>query len=376
MVRATLALLCAHGRYWTRVAPRVRRRIREWEARAAEIPNAQLSVLARQKIREERFNVEVAAMIATIAPSQHRREAVDAIVALQVMYDYLDGLTEQPAADPIGDRLKQASALVVAVTPAEPLRPDYSAGGSAGDGGYLNELAATVRASLVSLPSAHVISVVAPACAARCAEAQARIHAVADTGRAALESWAVRQARGTGLGWRGWLFGAMGSVVGVHALIALAADDRASAEQARELDSVYLALCVLTTALDHLADHEQDALSGDPSYLSLYDTREELADEIALVARRVLDAARMIPAGAHHAMILAGVVAYYTSQSGAMGAFARPVTEQVRDQLHPLITPTLATLYAWRAAKSFKQWLALPRVRRVHGALADLPQSR
>jgi hypothetical protein len=35
-----------------------------------------------------------------------------------------------------------------------------------------------------------------------------------------------------------------------------------------------------------------------------------------------------------------------------MGEFARPVTVHVRDQLRPLITPTLATMHAWRVAKS------------------------
>jgi tetraprenyl-beta-curcumene synthase len=373
MARATVALLYAHGRYWTRIAPRVRFRIREWHSRAAVISNVQLRSLACQKLDDERFNVEVAAMIATTAPRAHRGRAVDAIVALQVMYDYLDALTEQPAADPVGDRLRQASALVDALSINEPPRGGYHGPNSADDGGYLAKLVSTAREALLSLPSAEVIAVVAPACAARCAEAQARVHAVGDTGPEALRQWAEQQARNTGLGWREWLFGAMGSVVGAHALIALAADDRATEAQARELDSAYLTLCVLTTALDHVVDHERDVLLGDPSYLSLYESREELANEISLVVRRVLSSLRSLASGPHHAMILAGVVAYYTSQSGAMGAFARPVTERVRDELRPLITPTLATLHTWRIAKSLKNRL-IPLGGIRAGASVDLRQ--
>jgi tetraprenyl-beta-curcumene synthase len=187
--------------------------------------------------------------------------------------------------------------------------------------------------------------------ATRVTEAQVRIHTASCTDKRPLERWASQQARDTRLGWREWLFGAMGSVVSAHALIALAADEHATPEQASTLDDTYLELCVLTTALDHLVDYERDATTGEPSYIHLYNTREELAQQIALIVNRVKQRARTIPNGAHHLMILSGVVAYYTSQPSAISDFARPVTMHVRNQLRPVITPTLATLYAWRLAK-------------------------
>jgi tetraprenyl-beta-curcumene synthase len=353
VARAGFALALAHGRYWSSVAPLVRRLLRSWEARAAEIPDPHLNHLASNKLRDERFNVEVAAMLATIAPIEHRERAVEAIVALQVMYDYLDALTEQPASDPIRDGLQESGAFLDALSLSTPQRCDYYAHYQGdGDAGYLADLAVTVRDALFGLPGGDAVSGVLPACAARCAEAQVRVHAVPDVGLGQLEGWAEREAGDTELEWREWLFGAMGSVVAAHALIALAADRRATVAQARQLDSTYLSLCVLTTALDHLVDHERDLLTGEESYLNLYLGRQDLAHRIALVTRRVLDRVHTIPNGPHHAMILSGVVAYYTSQSGAMSDFARPVTVHVRDQLRPLITPTLATMHAWRVAKS------------------------
>jgi tetraprenyl-beta-curcumene synthase len=351
VARAGLALALAHGRYWSSVAPLVRRLLRSWEARATEIPDPHLNRLAGGKLRDERFNVEVAAMIATIAPREHRERAVEAIVALQVMYDFLDALTEQPSPDPIRDGLQQSGAFLDALGVSTSPKCDYYAHYLGDDGGYLEELAVTVRDALLGLPGVDAISGSLPACAARCAEAQVRVHAVPVVGLGQLELWAEREAGSTELGWREWLFGAMGSVVAAHALIALAADRRATIAQAAQLDSTYLSLCVLTTALDHLVDHERDILTGEESYLYLYSSREDFARQIALVTRRVLDRVRTSPNGPHHAMILSGVVAYYTSQPGAMGEFARPVTIHVRDQLRPLITPTLATLHAWRVAK-------------------------
>jgi tetraprenyl-beta-curcumene synthase len=350
--RAGWALAHAHARYWSSVAPLVRRQLSWWETRAAEIPDPRLQDLARGKLANERFNVEAGAMIATIAPARYRERTVKAIVALQVMYDYLDALTEQPTADPICTGLQYSQAFTDAVSPlVQPAGNYYARRLGNGDAGYLADLSLTVRTALGGLPGTGAIAESIRVSTARFAEAQVRIHAAPRTGMSQLERWAADESIGTGLGWREWLFGAMGSVVGVHALIALAADEHSTCKQARELDDTYLSLCVLTTALDHLVDYERDALTGEQSYMHLYETRQELAREIAAVTRRVIERARTIHNGAHHLMILSGVVAYYTSQPSAMGEFARPVTEHVRAQLRPLITPTLATMHAWRLAK-------------------------
>lgn len=356
VARAGWALACAHARYWSSVASNVRSEIQRWETRAAEIPDQRLSGLALGKLGNERFNVEVAAMIATIAPARNRNRTVEAIVALQVMYDYLDALTEQPTDHPVRDGLQYSQAFIDAVTlSTQPAGDYYAHYPGDGDAGYLADLALTVRTAIMGLPAGDAICEVIPVSAARCAEAQVRIHAAPRLGIGQMERWATTEARGSELQWREWLFGAMGSVVAAHALIALAADERATRQQASELDAIYLSLCVLTTVLDHLVDHERDTRTGEPSYIHLYATRGELNEQMSIVARRVIERARVVPNGAHHVMILSGVVAYYTSQPSAMGQFARPVTEHIRDQLRPLITPTLATMHAWRLAKRLRR---------------------
>jgi tetraprenyl-beta-curcumene synthase len=149
MASAMWALARAHARYWLRVAPTVREQMRIWEARAREIPDPSLKGLALGKLANERFNVEVAAMISTIAPAQFRGRAVRAIVALQVMYDYLDALTEQPTADPLRTGLQCAQAFVDAVDigaqPTEDYYAHYPAG--SGDAGYLADRAPRLPSS-------------------------------------------------------------------------------------------------------------------------------------------------------------------------------------------------------------------------------------
>ena len=137
VTRAGLALAFAHGRYWSNVAPLVRRQLRRWADRAAEIPDPHLQRVALGKLRDERFNAEGAAMIATIAPSRHRESTVEAIVALQVMFDYLDALTEQPGGDPIRDGLQLSKAFTDAVTvSAQPTGDYYAYYPGPGDAGY------------------------------------------------------------------------------------------------------------------------------------------------------------------------------------------------------------------------------------------------
>lgn len=352
VTRACSALALAHARYWSSVAPLVRQQLRRWEVRATQIKDPTLHRLALGKLRGERFNAEVAAMVATIAPARYRERTVEAIVALQIMYDYLDALTEQPTAHPIRDGLCYSKAFSDAVTVSGVATRDYySYYPGSGDGGYLVDLAVAVRGALLCLPAVEAIADVIRMSAFRCAEAQVRIHAAPSSGIEQVERWARNEANGTELQWREWLFGAMGSVVAAHALIAAAADERTTREQAMEIDSTYLSICVLTTVLDHLVDHEHDVSTGEESCLSFYETPDALVEQIAIVAHRVLARARTIPNGPHHAVMLAGVVAYYTSQPSAMGDFARPVAEQAQAELRPLITPTLASMRAWRLAK-------------------------
>jgi tetraprenyl-beta-curcumene synthase len=352
VARAGLALVYAQVRYWLRVAPLVRSELRRWEARAAEIVDPVLRGLALEKLRDEGFNAETVAIIATTAPVRYRERAVEAIVALQVMFDYLDALTEQPTANPIRDGLQVSQALTDAVSVSVQSTVDYYAyHPGPGDTGYLAELTVAVRAALRCLPAWDAVADVILARVSDCAEAQVRMHAAPHAGIAQLERWAAGQAHGTQLQWREWVFGSMASVVATHALIAAAAEERTTRELADEIDSTYLSICFVTTALDHLVDHERDTLKGDQNSLHLYESREVLAQQIAAVTDGVLQRARTLPNGPHHAMILAGVVAYYTSQPSAMREFARPVTERAREKLGALITPTLAIMRVWRLAK-------------------------
>lgn len=364
MVRAGVALVLANARYWTTVAPLVRGQLRRWERYAQRIRDPILQSFALAKLREESFNAEVAATLATLTPRAYRAHAVEAIIALEVLYDYLDGLTESPSHDALRDGRQLLTAFTDALAPSvERNRDYYRYHPQSNDEGYLEELVATVRNALAVLPAADAVAAVAQRAATRCAEAEVRAHAVPRTGTAQLEEWAKREAASTALEWREYLAGSASSVLAVHALIAAATDQRTTPEQAAAIDTVYLSIAVLSTMLDSLIDYEHDLDAGEPGYVRYYENPNLLASRLASVTRHAATGARTLPNGPHHVMTLAGVVAYYTSAPAAASKHVRPIATHLKRELKPLITPTLMVMRMWRLAKRL----------RLHGK-ADRPR--
>ena len=355
LAHAGLALVLANARYWTTVAPQVRAELARWRARASEIEDAELRTLALHTLQGEGFAAEVAATLTTLTPHRQRATAVRAVVALEVMYDYLDGLTEQRAPDPLANGRLLFKAFTDALDPSAELDEDYYRHcPTPTDGGYLRELAATVKDALACLPAAQALAPAMLQAASRCAEAEVLTHAAAYTSAAQVERWARQTATGSGLEWREYLAGAASSVLCVHALIALAGDARTTAEHAAPIDAVYLALAALSTMLDSVVDYEQDVERGTLAYIRHYD-ESIFGERVVHVAHEAARRARNAPKSVYHLMTLAGVAAYYTSAASADSRLARPVTSRLRRELRPLITPTLAVMRTWRLAKRARE---------------------
>jgi tetraprenyl-beta-curcumene synthase len=365
-----ISLALANARYWPTVAPRVRVELARWEAAAHAIGDQGLRGVAMDKLAEEGMNVKTAATLATLAPRARRGRVVEAIVALQVLYDYLDALDERAVAEGRPDEEEHLCDILVdavrldgavrrvedvfqpedVVQPGEVVQPGGAATAAltkdqAGDGGYGARLASVVRTGLAGLPRAREVGQVAREAAARCGRAQVLVHRASALGPGPLGAWARQLEPGGSLGWQELLAGASASVLSLHALIAAAADERTTTERALAIDRAYLAIGALTM-LDSVIDHEQDLAAGQRSFVHHYDgDRELLARRGAAVAREARARARALPDGGHHAMTLAGIVAYYACMPGADPEIVAPI----RRELEPEITPTIALMRVWRA---------------------------
>jgi len=350
------ALVLANARYWSTVAPLVRTELARWTWRAERIPHPTLQQVALINLREEGFNAQATATLATLTPRRYRKPVVEAIVGLQVMYDYLDSLIERPLADPLSDGRQLYGAFIDAVNPSvEPAHTYYPHVPASDDGGYLKELVDVIRTALTQLPSHATTAQVAKHAAERCVEAQVRAHAASAIGSSQLRTWASCDAHDTELGWREFLAGAVSSGLALHALAAIAADPRATERHALTIDTVYLSICALTTLLDGLIDYEQDLRDlGHIGYIRYYANHDELSSALNNVIRRVWTESRDLPDRSYHLMTLIGVVAYYVSAPSASSEFARPTITQLHQELKPLITPTLSVMRAWRIAKQIR----------------------
>lgn len=347
------ALLLANARYWPSVAPLVRAELADWQRRTIDIGDARLRELALAKLVRERFNAEVAATLATLAPARERRRATRAIVALEVQFDYLDGRTEPAMDDPIAARRQLFDTFVQAVSLDSPRPHELSpAAAPQPDLRYLQALGATTREQLGTLPACEIVAPFAREATRRCADVQTRLHAAPALGDRELERWAREAARGTDLEWRTYLAGGASSVLAAHALIAAAADARTTTAGARSLARAYLAIGAAITILDSLVDRRADQARGEPGFIRLFDDDGEVEQTLRTLILDALALARETPNPDHHAMTLAGVVAYYTTHPGTRDANVHALTSAVRRELAPTIWPTLAVMRVWRAAKS------------------------
>jgi tetraprenyl-beta-curcumene synthase len=353
--RAALALVAANARYWPTVLPRVHRELRRWESRARSIPDPALRAVALEKLRDERFNTEVAATLATISPRRYRGRAIEAIVALQVMYDYLDGIGEQPTPDPLEDGRQLFRALANGVEIGFAGEVDYYRHHlQPEDGGYLKSLAAVCREAFVGLPQAAVVAPTALRAAERCGEGQARTHAIERFGVEQLAVWAAREAEGTSLAWWEFTAGATASVLAMHALIAAAADPRIDSAEARRIDDAYLRISAVSTLLDSLIDLPRDAREGGHSFVGYFEDEAERSERLGRLAAAAATAAPELRHGAHHYMTTVGVAAYYLSAPEADEPYACPAKASIVAELRPLIAPTLGIFHLWRMVKRLR----------------------
>jgi tetraprenyl-beta-curcumene synthase len=355
-LRELRALVGVMARFWIVVLPLARTELRGWRARAAAIPDPGLRAQALTTLDSERLSAAGAALFAATAPRTRRRAAralVRALVAYQVICDYLDTLAEQPSADPIANGARLHRALVDAVDDA-PHADHYGLHRAREDGGYLAALVGACRAGCATLPAWDAVRALAVGEAAR-NEVQGINHAPADVREPALRRWARAARADAAAGDAAWfeLAAAGSSSLAVLALIAAAADPATGAAGAERVRTAYFPWVeALSTLLDSVADRERDLRSGELSFVGQHPSQPAAAARLAQVAARALAGARDLPRGERHVVLVAGMIAMHLSDPGARLPWARPVTEAVLDAADtPAMAPLLAVLRVWRRAR-------------------------
>ena len=364
------AFALAALRYWLSIFPGVCVQLRTAARRAGAIPDPALRGAALHAL-SKRGNIEGAAAFAVLAPWRVQPHALRALIAFQALYNYTDALAEQPSADPLADALRLHEALLLALQPSGAHPDHYAWPEHHGDGGYLAGMIDDCRTALARMPSYQSVEEHALDAAERIVAFQSLTLARDAGERDALECWARAQTPpGSGLLW--WeTAAACGSSMPVLALIAAAGDPLLDPREVRYLSDAYLtSIAALHSLLDSLLDTVEDAATGQLSLVRRYPSQLMMVQRMSALASASLSAARALPGGRRHAVLLAGMVGLYLSDADAGTAQAMPVAFGVRAELGSLVT---ATMFVFAARRHVAHLARLVRRRPGAGASGDVP---
>jgi tetraprenyl-beta-curcumene synthase len=366
----TAALLRLGLSYWLRIQPQVQRELAVWESRAREIPDPLLRRQALNKLEGERLNPEAAALFAVLAPPAQRKRVVKLIVAYQVLYDYLDGVNEQPGYDGLTEGLQLHLALSDAVLPQRLQSDYYQCNPTADDGGYMRALCGFCRDLVTSLPSIHRCAGALEIATERCAEAQSHNHATRD-GHEQLTAWSLAQPA-VRRGYHWWELAAGGiSCLNIHAILACAADPRASTECAAQVDEAYFpSICSLSALLDSLADYHNDIETGNHSFLAHYRDERQAAVRLQAITAEATRLIGGLEQHRRHRIILSGIVAYYLSFDSAWEGFPAAAAQRLTDSSGTLGKTMCAVMRA-RRRRHDRAVEARPRPATISQVLAE-----
>lgn len=335
------------ARYWTSVHPVVTRELVRWRRHALSIPDPVLRQHALDKLHDAGEHAQVAAILATLAPRHAREAVVTAMVALEVAYDYLDALTEQPGADTVANGLALHAALGDSVGASSSgryyrLHPQHD------DGGYLHTLVTTCRDRFEQLPSSAHVAPTIQRTAAACGEAQTRAHAVPRAGFDQLANWAIQTVDTGDLFWWETAAGLAASIISVHAQIAAAATSVGTSD-VEALAAGYLPVCALITMLDSIIDLPRDIADGSHNFASYYPDTAIAAARIVALAGIAATASTAIHGDSrhHHLLLIAGAIGFYLSSPMIDPRLRRLILAELPGSIRPL---------AWVITLVFRVW--------------------
>jgi tetraprenyl-beta-curcumene synthase len=326
----------------------VSREMSAWRIRALMIPDAAIREDALNSIELKRENADGAALF-SILPARRNLSLLRLLVAYQIIWDFLDSVSERGACEGTKNGRQLHKALVEALDPASPISDYYRFHPWRDDGGYLRKLVETCRANCAALPSYGRLRPLVVR-EARRAQVQALNHDADPAERdEALRRWAEREFAGEQrLSWFE-LSSAASASLAVHAFLALAARPACTdAEVKQACDAYFPWISGTATMLDSYVDQVEDELAGNHRYVEHYGNRALASERLrALVGRSVVEARRLRD-GHRHAVIASCMVAMYLSKDSARTPDMRASTASFVDAGGSLTRLLLPVLRLWR----------------------------
>jgi tetraprenyl-beta-curcumene synthase len=341
-----LSVAAARELIWGQRA--VSREIDAWRARAHAMPDGPIREDALYSIECKSENADGAALF-WILPRRREPNLLRLLVAYQIIWDFLDSVSERGACEGLANGLQLHKALVEALDPGMPISDYYRYHPWREDGGYLRALVESCRKHCASLPSYGCVKPIVVR-EARRAHVQAINH---DTNPGvrdeALRNWAAEEFSGEQrLTWFELSSAATASLV-VHAFLALAAQPTCTDLEVRRTCEAYFPwVAAAATMLDSYVDQAEDAANGDHRYVAHYATDEHVQERVRNLVTRAVVETRRLRCGHRHAVVAACMVAMYLSKDSARSPDMRASTASIACAGGSLTRVLLPVLRLWR----------------------------
>lgn len=348
--RQVWALVAAAARELLWGLRAVSREVRVWRARALMIPDAPIREDALESIERKRENADGAALF-SILPRRRDHNLLRLLVAYQMIWDFLDSVSERGACEGTANGHQLHKALVEALDPSLPISDYYRFHPWHDDGGYLRKLVETCRGCCAKLPSYGRVRPLVVREAQR-AQVQAINHDLDPAARdGALERWVADEFAGERrLSWFE-LSSAASASLAVHAFLALAAQPACTEEDVQRACEAYFPwISGAATMLDSYVDQEEDELEGNHRYVAHYESSAWARERLGTLVARSVTEARRLRDGHRHALIAGCMIAMYLSKESARTPALREGTVGFARAGGSLTRLLLPILRLWRIA--------------------------
>jgi tetraprenyl-beta-curcumene synthase len=330
--------------------PAVAREEQRWRTLARAIPDRAIREDALSALCDKRGQTDGAALFSTL-PRDRNPSLLRLLVAYQIIWDFLDSVSERGAGAGQANGRQLHLALIDALDPARPISDYYRHNPWRQDGGYLNALVNVCRENCARLPSYERVRDLVVEEASR-AQVLAINHDPDPSRRdTLLEAWASREFPSKHEASWFELSGASSAGLTIFALLALASEPTCSEREITLARRAYFPwTSALAAMLDSYVDQTEDAANGDHSYIAHYPTPELASKHICLMVRRCLREARSLENSEKHILIVTSMVAMYLSKDSALTPAMRERTTHILDAGGSLTRALHPILRLWRIA--------------------------
>jgi cytochrome P450 len=290
-----------------------------WLQLAEAISDTTTRADALDALFRKRDNVEGASLF-SILPRHRDRRLLRLLVAYQVLWDFLDSVSERNASAGHTNGRQLHRALAEALDPATPVSDYYRYHPCKEDGGYLLALVETCRGICLELPSYQTVRCSMLRGVERCSIQYLNHEPDSRRRDEALRAWVEREVVAEHeLEW--FEMAAAAGAFLPHVLLALAAEPLCDQHDLAAVQAVYFPWVALAiTMLDSYIDRAYDAVSGNHSYLTHYANEAVALERLTAIVRRIVTHAASLPNGRRHVVLTEGIVAMYLSTPTSLSA--------------------------------------------------------